>query len=308
MKRKINRVGQNTLTVSLPNKWVKQMNLKQGDEVEVKEYKNTLMINVEKILKSKREIVFDLEKINGFMLRLLCGPYIKGYNSIIIYYENPIYKKSVQNGLKYLIGFEIVEHGKNYIKLEEISIATDEKFLNILFRLFFILKSFLKETRNALINSLENLIDLNDLELTLDRLALYSKRLMNTQSMHKNYHENSGIYHVICLIEQATDELQQVIEYFEESKPKKYTYDKNLDFIFDSLLKIIDITLKKLINYLEKRDYNLQIIYAKEQKKMKMNIKMDINKYLKMKKENVYVYWHLINISEHLQHMSEELF
>ncbi|MCK5630481.1 MAG: AbrB/MazE/SpoVT family DNA-binding domain-containing protein, partial [Nanoarchaeota archaeon] len=35
MKRKVNKVGQNTLTVSLPSKWVKKLNIKPGDELEL---------------------------------------------------------------------------------------------------------------------------------------------------------------------------------------------------------------------------------------------------------------------------------
>ena len=35
MKRKVNRVGQNTLTVSLPSKWARKYNIKAGDEIVV---------------------------------------------------------------------------------------------------------------------------------------------------------------------------------------------------------------------------------------------------------------------------------
>ena len=44
MKRKINLVGQNTLTVSLPTKWAKRYNLKKGDEVEVSEEEKNIQL------------------------------------------------------------------------------------------------------------------------------------------------------------------------------------------------------------------------------------------------------------------------
>ena len=34
MKRKVNRVGANTLTVSLPSKWAMKYGIKAGDEIE----------------------------------------------------------------------------------------------------------------------------------------------------------------------------------------------------------------------------------------------------------------------------------
>ena len=46
MKRKINRVGQNTLTVSLPTKWVKKIGIKQGDELDIFEEGRNLTIGV----------------------------------------------------------------------------------------------------------------------------------------------------------------------------------------------------------------------------------------------------------------------
>ena len=40
MKRKINRVGPNTLTVSLPSKWAKRYGLRKGDEINLEEQTN----------------------------------------------------------------------------------------------------------------------------------------------------------------------------------------------------------------------------------------------------------------------------
>ena len=45
MKRKVNRVGQNTLTVSLPSKWVKENDVKQGDELEIIEEHNKILLS-----------------------------------------------------------------------------------------------------------------------------------------------------------------------------------------------------------------------------------------------------------------------
>ena len=45
MKRKIIKQGHNTLTMTLPSEWVKQLNLKAGDEIDLTEDRGSLCIN-----------------------------------------------------------------------------------------------------------------------------------------------------------------------------------------------------------------------------------------------------------------------
>ena len=54
MKRKINRVGPATYTVSLPKKWVEEQKLKKGDEIEVEERGNTVVVSSSKNPVAKR--------------------------------------------------------------------------------------------------------------------------------------------------------------------------------------------------------------------------------------------------------------
>ena len=48
MRRRIIKQGHNTLTVTLPSKWVQLFNLKQGDEIEINERENGLFLTTEK--------------------------------------------------------------------------------------------------------------------------------------------------------------------------------------------------------------------------------------------------------------------
>ena len=58
MKRKIIKQGHNTLTVTLPSDWVKKLNLKSGDEIDVLENENSLILNG--FEKNKEKIKGDL--------------------------------------------------------------------------------------------------------------------------------------------------------------------------------------------------------------------------------------------------------
>ena len=309
MKRKVNRVGTNTLTVSLPSKWARQFNIKPGDEIELVEIENSIVINGSTRPHEKKEIIFNLDETKELLVRMLCAPYLKGYSTIKLYYSDPKYYKKVQKYIKYLVGFEIVEQGKNFVKLEEISAGSEEQFHPTLIRLFHILKSFLQEVHNYLQKPYENVQDILDTEFSCDRLSLYCKRLLNKNQITGKAHETFAFYSIVTLIEMAGDELKEIIEYFVENNPKNYRYDKKLDPLFQGLEKVIDITIKKINNYTGKKDYNKQVVYALEQRNIRKTLKENRKSFLKnLDKDNIHIYWHLVNFSEHIQHMSQELF
>ena len=69
MKRKVNRVGQNTLTISLPAKWAKNNNIKPGDELEIFEEPKLLMIHRKKARRKIKKVVLNLDYFNLFKWR-----------------------------------------------------------------------------------------------------------------------------------------------------------------------------------------------------------------------------------------------
>ena len=54
MIRKVIKQGHNTLTVTLPSKWVKSRDIKPGDDINIKEKDNGLLITSEKCLESNK--------------------------------------------------------------------------------------------------------------------------------------------------------------------------------------------------------------------------------------------------------------
>ena len=59
MKRKIIKQGHNTLTITLPNKWAQRLNLKAGDEVDLVEKENSILINSEEKAKEKMQLLIS---------------------------------------------------------------------------------------------------------------------------------------------------------------------------------------------------------------------------------------------------------
>src|SRR3989338_3672266 len=90
MKRKINRVGHNTLTISLPSKWAKKYNLQPRDELEVIEEKNRLLISSEsQPKKDLGRISFKIGKENyeWSIRKILFSTYESGFDEVEIYTE-----------------------------------------------------------------------------------------------------------------------------------------------------------------------------------------------------------------------------
>ena len=80
MERKVNKVGINTLTVSLPSKWTENNNIEKGDSLDVIEDKNSITFSKGQDKKKiKKGLIFNFKrkfvKIKIFMLikrKLVC--------------------------------------------------------------------------------------------------------------------------------------------------------------------------------------------------------------------------------------------
>src|SRR3989338_11215308 len=100
MKRKINKVGQDTLTVSLPKDWAERNHLKKGDEVEVNARDDILTI----FGKGKNEKTIELEVPNSLEIihRFLKINYINGVDEIRMKFKD---KKSIHLVEKEMPGY-----------------------------------------------------------------------------------------------------------------------------------------------------------------------------------------------------------
>ena len=166
MKRKVNLVGNNTLTVSLPNEWVKRNKINKGDEIDVVENKSNLIFskNLSSDTESSFKLVineqfqtdpsFNKEKYlfvtdPRYIEAYLDGLYINGYNKIDV--ELP--KVDTLTHLNHLqlfvkdrlLGYEITNIENNKCKIENVAKVGDEKFNIMLRRLFMMTKKILED-------------------------------------------------------------------------------------------------------------------------------------------------------------------
>ena len=152
MRRKVNRVGPNTLTISLPRQWVKAHRITKGDELEVQEAGNALQISRD-AAERKRRITINLSTYDGRMIKLaLNNLYRLAYDEIICAFKNRAQLNTIQALCeRNYPGFEVVSSTENSCVLENI-LKIDETRFDVLYRRIFIL---IKEMLDTYIRSYE---------------------------------------------------------------------------------------------------------------------------------------------------------
>ncbi len=204
--------GPSTLTVSLPSKWVKNNNIKKGDELNVEDAGSILKVysGDEHLLTKKIKVDFsdmNKEAINSVMSVL----HKSGYDEIEIIFKNPETVKTIQERINsMLIGYEIIEQKGNLCTVKSVS-GDHASELDALIRRSFLVslslaKNSLEEIKNGRADKLQELFVL---EQTNNKLTNYCHRLLNK----KPYKDEKTIYTylVIWVLESICDDYRDVI-------------------------------------------------------------------------------------------------
>lgn len=143
MRRNIIRQGNKSFTLTLPIDWVREHRLKGGEELNIEQEENKLVISLPKFSKSL-DVSIDLDlrdykKISILMIIHQC--YRKGFDKISIRYkdkEQLDYIKWIAKNT--LLGFEVVNETGEICVLQNIAEPSPEKFDVILRKLFLLIK------------------------------------------------------------------------------------------------------------------------------------------------------------------------
>ncbi|MFA6022666.1 MAG: AbrB/MazE/SpoVT family DNA-binding domain-containing protein [Candidatus Pacearchaeota archaeon] len=236
MRRKVIKQGHNTLTITLPNEWVKRFSIQPGSEVDIIEKDNGLFINSEKnhiIKRAEFDITgMDIPTIWKYFMSI----YREGYSEVLVKFEpniqidNP-YKflsqhklsiklnkktekkpiiEALQGFVNRFIGFEIVEHGKDYILIKEMGEMTSKEFDNSLRRVFLLIQEMAEETEEAIrTNNPKILSHMYDVDINLDKFHDYCIRVLNRQG-YKETRKTSLLFATLYLLELTGDELRNM--------------------------------------------------------------------------------------------------
>ena len=241
MKRRIIKQGHNTLTLTLPAEWVKRLNLKSRDEVDIFERENTLVINSPCNHKEK-SCEIDIE---GFTVPLLWryfqSAYRSGCDEIKILFDST--KKEYEDAYHYyttqfeysklgekvppkpaiamiqevtnrFIGIDIMESGKGYCIIREMAEVSIKEFDHSLRRIFLVILQMF----DMIIDSIEkNKIqdpslckEIHTIDLNVDKLVDYCSRILNKIDTHFPENKKSLIFSSLYILELIGDEFKYI--------------------------------------------------------------------------------------------------
>jgi len=180
MRRKITPHGPSSMTISLPSVWVKQNNLKKGEELEIVEEENHLLI---KTITSSQDIktietsLIDLDKETGEdLIRAL---HKKGYDEIKILIDKPDQTKEIHAFLNHTqLGFEIIKQESDSITIRNISNPEIEQFDNLFRRVFRITIEYSNKIEVIIQNKDEMTHSCILHEVSINRISNYCKRII----------------------------------------------------------------------------------------------------------------------------------
>ncbi len=318
MKRRVIKQGHNTLTVTLPSKWVKDLNINAGDEIELIEKNKSILLTSEKHNGETKRTELDVSDMDiPTIWKHFMSIYREGYDEIKVKFDpqseldSPYkfitqhrldnkYKKilgkrtmtsALQGFANRFIGFEIVEHGKGFIIIKDMGAPTSKEFDNSLRRVFLLFQQMAEETLEAIEKGdSSSLVGIHDIDINLDKFHDYCIRVLNKIGCN-NGKKIHLLFSTLYLLEMAGDEFKNIATHLvNDLKDSKFENIKEMvEFIKEQIENYYNLFYKydedkvKKISELDQKIYlNVPIMYKKaneDEKEVFHHLRM-IGKYI----------------------------
>ncbi|MBW3015749.1 hypothetical protein KY330_04970 [Candidatus Woesearchaeota archaeon] len=224
MRRKVNKVGINTLTVSLPSKWVEENKVEKGDELFLDMNGSELLISTQSVKYTGKKVVIDLRNVKDIARRVFAIPYIRGYDEVKILYTNPNVIDLIENTAYFLTGFDLVEQTPEFLILRNIAKIDPDKFDETFERAFNGVLAVLNDLeKDFQIGKFDNFHSLLKYETLLNKLDFFCRRLINVHG-YKDKGLSTSVYVTVQYLEVISDIVRDLIKYTDQ---KQFSKDKN---------------------------------------------------------------------------------
>lgn len=234
MRRKLSSHGPSSMTVSLPSSWIKQNNLKKGEELEVIEEENNIIIklvittNNTKIIEASF-IGLDKDTSEDLILVL----HKKGYDEIKMLIDNPDKIKEIHAFLNQMqLGFEIIKQESDSITIRNISNPEIEQFDNLFRRVFRITIEYANKIEIIIQNKEEMTHSCILHEVSINRISNYCKRIII-----KEKQKNACFFYVI--IEELNNITRSLTLLLNEIMNMKGDIPKNVAIKYSEVTSIL---------------------------------------------------------------------
>ena len=215
MRRKVSKIGSSTLMVSLPSKWCKANQVRQGDEMELEVTDTAITILPKEKQLALKSTAINVSGLSPSMVKRILAVYHKvGHDEVEVRFENAEQFHLVRERIKdMLIGYEIIEQSKNKCLIKYISGEGKTECGPVLRRLFLVVLSFADESYKAIAEQrTSDIEELFSLEDTINRLTNLLER-----TVHKEIRKDSKAifqYLIIWSMEKIGNEYRDICATF----------------------------------------------------------------------------------------------
>lgn len=249
MKRKIIKQGHNTLTITLPSEWVKKLNLKAGDEINLDEKESAILLTGQERIKEKKAEINITNFAVPILWRYFCSAYRSGADEIKITFDpakkeyedayhfyasqfdysklgEKIASKTpvtmIQSVVDRFIGMGIIETGKDYCIVREMGDASIKEFDNSLRRIFLVIQQMFERVTEAIKNDEHGDTDfckeIHTIDLNIDRFVDYCCRILNKLSASFSDSKKMLLFSSLFILELVGDEFKYIAKHIAVSK------------------------------------------------------------------------------------------
>ena len=203
--------------VSLPAKWARKQNIKKGDEINLEEQDNQLIIGSEKSISDNKTSV-DVTGLDPMVKRTLGALYKKGYDEVDVQLSSAELEPAHEVIREEFIGFEIVHQGKNTITLKKISSIDRAQFDAMLRRIFLVINQMAEESLEAIQkNDYDWLKTIAYLDKDINKYADFCRRILNKYG-HSDFKVSPPMYYIVEQLERVGDCYRDISKYVIKNK------------------------------------------------------------------------------------------
>lgn len=260
MKRRVIKQGNNSYTLTLPVDWVRELDLKEGSEVDVSEDEGKLVVVPDqgKVLKEiSIELDDSYEKNVRFALNQL---YRKGYDRINVTVHDVNSIALIQNLMEELFfEMDVIEKKGKSCVLEMMSQPSMDNYASILKKLIYIIHDSMELIHTSV--KTKKLAQMDDIDGMTRKYRKYDNFCRRFVNVHKKGIENLETNSILIHLLMIQTDLRRFPRYakkvsaadlalFEEVKKfyiSTYTafFNKNLKALYDNNKKINDFLNKR---------------------------------------------------------------
>jgi len=191
--------GRESYTLTLPKKWVTNLQLDKTKKVDLEIIGNKIIIADKNPPPQKSTL--DMNSYKSTLHKTIPAMYKLGIKEIKFANTNTKISEEISKIIRNkLIGFETIEHKKNYLIVSEIVKESEEDFKTILRRIFLLLLEFNKNPKSA------KMINQN-----INRLYNYCQKTLIKKG-HTEFQKIPFYFLLLDQLEKIADEFEWILE------------------------------------------------------------------------------------------------